>query len=213
MLGERPASLPEPGRRRCRALASFRADGRAPPRSTDMAVDAARRRRGRGCASRRAGTRERNRAPRARDAARAIIDREVSTAQTNGQPAPRTMHYHHDISGDSGPRAPGPNERNSRNSRDALAEEHERPQDDSVRTQELPAHAGAHSGGGCPRRLSPKSRIFCLRATRIAGAALTQSRSSSRVISPPRSPSAMAWARLRAPACPGSVGHDSPPST
>jgi hypothetical protein len=117
---------PESGRG-CRALASFRADGTAPPRSTDTAGDAARRLRGRGFTSRRAGTHERNRAPRARDTARAIIDREVETAQTNGQPAPRTMHYHHDISGDSGPGAPGPNERNSRNSRDALAEEHERP--------------------------------------------------------------------------------------
>jgi hypothetical protein len=99
------------GRRRCRALASFRADGRAPPRSTDMAGDAARWLRGRGFASRRAGTHERNRAPRARDTARAVIDHEVETAQTNGQPAPRTVHYHHDISSDSRPGVPGPNER------------------------------------------------------------------------------------------------------
>jgi hypothetical protein len=44
----------------------------------------------------------------ARDTARAIIDREVETAQTDGQPAPRTMDYHHDISGYSGQEFRGP---------------------------------------------------------------------------------------------------------
>lgn len=66
LVGERPASLPGSGVDGCRALASFRADGRAPPRSTGMAGNAARRRCGRGFASRRTGARNGNRAPRAR---------------------------------------------------------------------------------------------------------------------------------------------------
>ena len=104
--GRAPGNLPRTWGDGCRTPASFRADGRAPPRSAGMVRDVARRRRGRGFGSRRAGALEDDRALRAREAPRAILDREVGTAQPDGQPASRAMHYQHGISGDGAGRPP-----------------------------------------------------------------------------------------------------------
>jgi hypothetical protein len=84
--------------RGCRALASFRADGRAPPRSTGTVREVARRSRDRGIAIRGAGAFKEDRTPRARETPRAILHRKVERAQPDGQPASRTMQYQHGIS-------------------------------------------------------------------------------------------------------------------
>ena len=168
LLGRAPG---KPARDRAETLPGarlFRVDGRAPPRSSDIAGDAARRLRGRGFASRRAGTREGNRAPRTREAARTILDRQVETAQTNGQPTPRTMHYQHDISRDSRPRVRAPNERISRPP--------VRPWTKNTSVTKTIQYA-RQSGfwRRTPAPSIPKIEDFCSPATRVAGTRLTQS--------------------------------------